>query len=78
MLTLVVLEEVGGLDGLGRVALHDVVVEQGRAAEETEAAGAAEHAAEHVLRRLLEPVADGVLEDLVPHQGACVRERERH
>lgn len=36
--TLVVLKEVNGFSGFGRVSLHDVIVEQGGATEETEAA----------------------------------------
>ena len=53
------------------VTSHDVVVHQRGAAEEREAAGRTQHAADHVLRRLLEPVSDRVLELLVPHHRPC-------
>ena len=53
------------------VTSHDVVVHQRGAAEEREAAGWTEDAADHMLRRLLEPVSDRVLELLVPHHWPC-------
>jgi len=56
--------------GPGGVLAHDVVVHERLAPEEREAAGTAEDAADHVLGGLLQPVADGVLEPLVPHHGA--------
>ena len=46
---------------------HDVGVHEGLSPEQTEAAGAAQDAPHDVLCRLLEPMADGVLEHLVPH-----------
>ena len=67
--TLIILQRVSGFGGLGSVGPHDVVVQQGSGPEEAEAAWGTQHAAEHVLRALLQPVADGVLEPLVPHHG---------
>lgn len=58
-----------GLRRQGGVLGHDVVLHEGAAAEEREAARTAEDAADHVLGGLLQPMADGVLESLVPrHQ----------
>lgn len=48
------------------VHLHDVVVHEPLGSEEREAAGRAEDAAHHVLGRLLQPMADRILELLVP------------
>ena len=77
--TLVILQELDGSGWSGRVSLHDVVVEQSRATEQTEAAGTTEDTAEHVLRRLLEPMADGVLKHLVPHHRTWnIRQCKRH
>ena len=53
------------LGGNGGVGLGHVVVHERLASEEREASGAAEDAAHDVLRRLLQPVADGVLEHLL-------------
>ena len=50
----------------GRVLGHDVIVHQSVSAEQGKAAGTTQHATDHVFRRLLEPVADGILEYLVP------------
>ena len=66
VLPLVVLHKVPGVLGLGGVHLHDVVVHERLGAEEREAARGAEDAAHDVLGGLLHPVADGVLEHLVP------------
>ena len=70
VLALLILDEVLRLRRLRRVHLHHVVVHERRAPEERETARTAQHAAKHVLCRLLQPVAHGVLELLVPHHGA--------
>jgi len=56
------------LVGFGRILLHHVVVHQCLAAEQREASGAAEHAADHVLGGLLQPVTNRVFEHLIPYQ----------
>ena len=66
ILSLIELHVVACLLRLGRIHLHHVVVHEGLGAEEGEAAGGTEDAAEHVLSGLLQPTTDGVLEHLVP------------
>ena len=68
---MVILQEVSRLCGQGGVLAHDVVVHEGGATEKREASRTAQHTAQHVLRGLLHPVPDGVLEHLVPHHGTC-------
>ena len=65
--TLIILHIMPGLCTGRGVSPHHVVVHQSRAAEEWEAARAAEYTANHVLSGFLEPMADSVLEPLVPH-----------
>ena len=69
VLALVELHVVARLARLRLVHAQHVVVDEGGAAEEREAAGRAHDAAEDVLGRLLQPVADRVLELLVPYHG---------
>ena len=71
LFTLVVLDVVSGLRRRRGVLAHHVVVHERRAAVQGEAAGRAEDTAEDVLRRLLKPVTQRVLEGLVPHQRTC-------
>lgn len=70
---MVVLDVVLRLRRHDGVFLHHVVVHQRLGSEQAEAAGAAEHAAEHVLGRLVKPVSDGVFKLLVPNDGPCQR-----
>jgi hypothetical protein len=73
ILALIVLDVVTGFARFRRVLGHDVVVHQTFAAEEREASGTAEDAANHVLGSLLKPMTDGVFEHLIPgHQTCCV------
>ncbi len=53
--------------GPGRVLAHHVVVHEGDSPEDREAPGATHDAPDHVLGGLLQPMADGVLEHLVPY-----------
>jgi hypothetical protein len=64
---LIVLNVVQWPDGLGGVLGHDVEVHEGAAAEKAEATRTAKDAAQDVLGGLLQPMADSVLELLVPH-----------
>ena len=64
---MIVLDIVSGLRRGRGVFPHDVVIHEGGASEETEAARTTEDAAQNVLRGLLQPVAYGVLKLLVPH-----------
>ena len=59
------------LRGSYGVLLHDVVVHEGGASEQTEAARATEHTAKHMLCCLLQPVAHCILKLLVPHHRTC-------
>ena len=69
---MVILHVVPGLRRGRGIFPHDVIVHDGGAPEEGEAAGRTQDTAQDVLSGLLQPVADGVLELLVPHHGACV------
>ena len=68
--TLIKLDMLDRRRRLDAVTSHHVVVHQGGPSEQTEAAGRAEHAAVDMLGGLLQPMADGVLEVLVPHHRA--------
>ena len=77
VLALIVLDVVKRPFGLGGVLGHHVDVHERAAPEEAEASGAAEDAAHDVLRGLLQPVADGVLELLVPdHETGSYHEKK--
>ena len=70
MLHLIVLDVVQGFLRLGGVPPHDVVVHQGLGSEEREASGRTHDTSDHVLGRLLQPVTDGILKELVPDHGS--------
>ena len=74
VLALVKLHVVEGLLGLHGVPAHHVVVHEGLGAEQTEAAGAAHHASQHVLRRFLQPMSQCVLESLIPDHDTCKKQ----
>ena len=69
VLALIVLHVMTRLVGGQRVPLHHVVVHQTLGTEQREASRTTEHAADHVFGGLLQPMADSVLEELVPHHG---------
>lgn len=62
-----------GLVGSQGVFFHNVVVHESLPTEQREASGTTKYAADHVLRRLLQPMADSVLEHLVPHHRSCTK-----
>lgn len=59
------------LCGFGGVHLEDVVVHERRTPEQAETARTTQDTSEHVLRRFLQPMADGILKLLVPNHGTC-------
>lgn len=67
--TLIVLYVMARFRGFSGVSLQNIVVHEGGTSEETEAARAAKHTAENMLSCLLQPVAHGILELLIPHHG---------
>ena len=68
--SLIVLYVVARLLRLGGVLLHDVVVHQGLGSEQGETSWRAHDTPDHMFGGLLQPMADSVLEELVPHHGA--------
>ena len=64
-------QEIKRLVDVRRVLEHNLA--QGIHTEHAEAAGAAQHRAQHVLRSLLEPVANRVVKVLVPNKRAATK-----
>jgi hypothetical protein len=59
-----------GFVGAGRVLAHNVVIHKSFSSEEREATRTTQDAANHMFGSLLEPMADSVFEELVPHHRA--------
>ena len=67
---LIVLDVVHRLLRLGRVLAHHVVVHEGLGAEEAEASGTTHDTPDHMFSGLLQPMTNGILEELIPDHRA--------